>query len=146
MYRSCITALLGSLSLFAGSLALAPSPASAKVAQVTSSLGCVTTTVTESQAPTGPSMAEGGHMTFADPIAKTPPGKLTSVYILSGQMPVAAVHQHVRVCLVETPDKDSQCDPATDSRGRLFLVMNLDSPGDDGADVYQNSEHGCGGA
>jgi hypothetical protein len=91
-------------------------------------------------------MAAGGYMKFAAPIANTPAGPITSLYVVSGQTPVATVHQRVRACLIEKPDKDAACDPDKDSRGRLFLVVNLDAPGDDGAGVFTNSEHDCGGA
>ena len=122
-------------------------PVQAHVAQVSSSLGCVNTLVTESRAPTGPAMVDGGGMTFADNI--TPGrGKNLGVYIPPGGAPVARAHQHVRVCLIDIPDKDSNCDPSKDSRGRVFLVINVETDPDYNgqADVYTNAEHGCGGA
>ncbi|HEY1974996.1 MAG TPA: hypothetical protein VGG89_00445 [Candidatus Baltobacteraceae bacterium] len=108
-------------------------------------LGCVETIVTRSAAPTGSSMAEGGHMEFRDAIA---PG-IRELYVAPGDHPVAGWHERVRVCLLGVPKKHDGCDPAKDGRGREFLVYVYTSDPDrqsDNAAVYTNAEHWCGGA
>jgi hypothetical protein len=116
---------------------------------VDTALGCVETVVTKSDAPTGPSMADGGDMTFRDDIA---PGhgaanqQIFNVYIPPGSNPTANVGDRARVCLLSMPQKDTApggCDPAVDARGREFIILDL-ATGQAG--VFANGEHGCGGA
>ena len=118
---------------------------------VDSSLGCVNTVVTTSLQPTGDSMAQGGDMAFRDDIAPkngAATQRIRDVYIPPGDYPVAKVGDSVRVCLLSVPKKTAEaggggCDPAVDGRGRTFLVYDKTNGA---AGVYQNGEHGCGGA
>jgi hypothetical protein len=92
-------------------------------------------------------MADGGGMSFRDDIASGQ--KIREIYVGPGDNPVAIAGNRVRVCLLSTPKKGGGCDPATDIRGREFLVYNRDADADrsgDNASVYTNGEHWCGGA
>jgi hypothetical protein len=116
------------LLVAAGSLALLGTSASSvsncpahRVSEIESPLGCVNTVVTKSFAP-------------------------TDVYVGPGDSPVARVGAHVRVCLLSVPRKGNGCDPATDIRGREFLVYNPNGDSGENAAVYTNAEHLCGGA
>ena len=118
---------------------------------VNTSLGCVETVMTEARPPTGPSLADGGGITFRDDIAPhngVENQQILGVYVPPGNYPVGNVGDKVRVCLLSVPEKSVQatgfgCDPAKDIRGRVFLVYDR---ANGSAEVYANGEHGCGGA
>jgi hypothetical protein len=132
------------LSLCMGASPVPHCPAG-HVTQIESPLGCVNTVVTKSSAPTGPSMADGGSMSFRDDIASGQ--KIREIYVPPDENPVANAGDRVRVCFLSTPKKGGGCDPATDIRGREFLVYNSKSEDSSGnAAVYSNGEHWCGGA
>lgn len=112
-------------------------------AQIETPLGCVETVVTASRAPTGPSMADGGVITFRNDIARG----IREVYVPPGDTPIAEVGARVRVCLLSVPKRGNGCDPSKDIRGREFLVYNRSSDeSSENAAVYTNAEHWCGGA
>lgn len=117
--------------------------------QIQAPLGCVDTVVTKALAPTGSSMADGGELAFRDDIA---PGhgaagqKIRTLYVSPGSDTVASNGDHVRVCLLQMPQKDSYCNPSTDIRGREFLVFDTSKPQGENAGVFFNGEHLCGGA
>lgn len=90
-------------------------------------------------------MADGGHIEFRDDIASG----IRELYVGPGDSPVANVGEHVRVCLLNVPQKGNGCDPTKDMRGREFLVYVHTSDPDrqsNNAAVYTNAEHWCGGA
>jgi hypothetical protein len=117
--------------------------------EIQAPLGCVNTVVTKSLAPTGSSMADGGELAFHADIA---PGHgaagqtIRTLYVPPGYDPVASVGDRVRVCLLQIPEKTASCDPATDVRGREFLVFDRSKPQRENAGVLFNGEHLCGGA
>ncbi len=117
--------------------------------QIEAPLGCVDTVVTKSLAPTGTSMASGGLLTFRDDIA---PGHgaagqtIRMLYVAPGDDTVANSGDRVRVCLLQMPLKTAYCNPATDIRGREFLVFDMSKPQGENAGVFFNGEHLCGGA
>ncbi len=117
--------------------------------EIQAPLGCVDTVVTKSLAPTGSAMADGGELAFRDDIA---PGHgaagqtIRTLYVPPGYDPVANSGDHVRVCLLQVPQKTGYCDPATDVRGREFLVFDRSKPQGENAGVFFNGEHLCGGA
>jgi len=117
--------------------------------EIQAPLGCVDTAVTKSLAPTGSSMADGGELAFRDDIA---PGhgatgqKIRTLYVPPGYDTVAGTGDHVRVCLLQMPQKTSSCDPSTDVRGREFLVFDRSKPQGENAGVFFDGEHLCGGA
>jgi len=113
---------------------------------VDSSLGCVETVITQSTAPTGSSMAQGGGISFRDDIAPGNGAKdvqILGVYLPPDTYPVGKLGDHVRVCLLSVPTKSEGCDPSVDVRGREFLVYDR---ANQNAQVYSNGEHYCGGA
>lgn len=148
-FRITVAAGLGFALVIAG-VADAALCATPQPPVVNSALGCVETVVTRSIAPTGPSMAAGGDITFRDDIA---PGhgagnqKIVSVYVPPDESPNTNAGDHVRVCLLTMPKKTGTgpgtCNPAVDIRGRQFLIFDR---ANDRAAVFSNGEHDCGGA
>jgi hypothetical protein len=117
--------------------------------EIQAPLGCVDTVVTKSVAPTGSSMADGGELAFRDDIAPGHGAKgqtIRTLYVSPGYDTVAGSGDHVRVCLLQVPKKDAYCNPATDVRGREFLVFDTSKPQGENAGVFFNGEHLCGGA
>ena len=117
--------------------------------EIQAPLGCVDTVVTKSLAPTGPSMAGGGQLAFRDDIAPGHGAKgqtIHTLYVPPGYDTVADSGDHVRVCLLQIPQKTGSCDPLTDVRGREFLVFDRSKPQGENAGVFFNGEHLCGGA
>ncbi len=148
-----IPQLLGRVALATAALWLAAPAGMARAAgmpqEIQAPLGCVDTVVTKALAPTGPSMAQGGSLTFRDDIA---PGhgaagqKIRTLYVSPDSDPVAASGDHVRVCLLQLPQKNGSCDPSTDIRGREFLVFDTSKTLGENAGIFFNAEHLCGGA
>lgn len=144
---------LALVSLFTASLLVTGLAGTARAAngpsEIEAPLGCVNTVVTKTLAPTGSSMADGGELAFHDDIA---PGHgaagqtIRTLYVAPGSDTVASNGDHVRVCLLQMPQKDSYCNPATDVRGREFLVFDKSKAQGENAGVFFNGEHLCGGA
>jgi len=113
---------------------------------VDSALGCVETSIATIHAPTGESMADGGFITFRSDIA---PGhgsnthRIFGVYVPPDSYVAGKPGDRVRVCLITMPRKTAACDPATDDRGRDFLIYNRALGV---ALLFENGEHDCGGA
>lgn len=141
---SALAAVSLSLMQLAGVARAASTPQ-----EIQAPLGCVDTVVTKSLAPTGSSMAAGGQLTFRDDIA---PGNgaagqtIRALYVAPDNDPVANSGDHVRVCLLQMPQKTASCDPSKDIRGREFLVFDTSKAQGENAGVFFNGEHLCGGA
>jgi hypothetical protein len=152
--RRCSFVLVTAVGVLLSALpgaALAVADASAPSAiSITSKLGCVETVIASIHPSRDASGAGSGSIGFRDDIA---PGrgargiKIRSVTLAyTTDVPDMHTGDRVRVCLSFMPTKDVSpqgCDPATDPRGRRFVIVDRVTGT---VAQYYDGIHLCGGA